>query len=342
MSIQSNMSLTESINHSISKASAHENNTKRKGWVVTDGKTGADVQCKGVAEALGIEYEMKKISPVIPWKWIAPWGPVAPWHKAEKPNSPLKSPWPDIAIAAGRASIPYLQEIRKAAGDKTFTVVLQDPRMGNKIADLIWVPEHDPLRGTNVITSVASPHSHNPKKLHAMRAAANNILDSLPYPRVMIAIGGPNGVYNFTSEPLNNFVNAIQDLGKLGASFMVTPSRRTPRDLLKIVEKATRDRPRVMWDGTGDNPYQQYLANADYLIVTADSINMTGEACATGRPVYVFTPDGGSSKFDKFHEAMRQYGATRPLPKTISQLEKWSYVPLDSACDIAREIERRW
>jgi uncharacterized protein len=56
----------------------------------------------------------------------------------------------------------------------------------------------------------------------------------------------------------------------------------------------------------------------------------------------VFAPEGGSDKFARFHEALRRYGATRPLPERFSTLESWSYAPLDSANQIAREVERRW
>ena len=69
---------------------------------------------------------------------------------------------------------------------------------------------------------------------------------------------------------------------------------------------------------------------------------MVGEACATGRPVYVFEPEGGSAKFARFHEALRRHGATRPLPERFERLEVWSYAPLNSAETIAREIVRRW
>ena len=76
--------------------------------------------------------------------------------------------------------------------------------------------------------------------------------------------------------------------------------------------------------------------------MTADSVNMTGEACATGRPVYVFEPAGGSAKFGRFHAALQAHGATRPLPDRLSVLETWSYPPLDSARTIAAEVESRW
>ena len=108
------------------------------------------------------------------------------------------------------------------------------------------------------------------------------------------------------------------------------------------MEAATRDAPRILWDGSGTNPYPDFLAHADLLVVTADSVNMTGEACATGRPVLVFTPSGGSAKFNRFHQALAGHGATRPLPDRFDALPAWEYQALDSAAIIAQEIERRW
>ena len=131
-------------------------------------------------------------------------------------------------------------------------------------------------------------------------------------------------------------------LGALGASFMITPSRRTHARLLAVTEEATRAFPRILWNGEGANPYPQFLAHADAFVVTADSVNMTGEASATGRPVYVFTPSAGSDKFRRFHAALQAHGATRPLPDNPDGVPAWSYEPLQSAETIAREIERRW
>ena len=69
----------------------------------------------------------------------------------------------------------------------------------------------------------------------------------------------------------------------------MTPSRRSPPALAAAAEQAARDFPSLIWRGEGANPYPQFLAHADMLVVTGDSVNMTGEACATGKPVYVFS-----------------------------------------------------
>lgn len=311
-------------------------------WIITDGKTGMDVQARGVADALGLVYEMKQVAPSGIWRMTAPWGPVSPAEKFGSAGSAFAPPWPRVAIATGRASIPYIRRLRRLAGAGTYTVVLQDPKTGPGTADLIWVPEHDRRRGANVMTTLTAPHSFTARRLAQLRATTPPEIAGLPGPRVAVILGGKNGVYRFSEGDDDRFREALRSIGALGASFMITPSRRSHQRLVRAADDATRDRPRILWDMTGTNPYPQFLAHADALVVTADSVNMTGEACATGRPVWVFHPSGGSSKFRRFHEALQSYGATRPLPDGVMTLESGSYKPLDAADLIAREVERRW
>lgn len=313
-----------------------------RGWLITDGKAGMDVQARGVADALGLDYEQKIVQPAGIHKIMAPWGPVARSERFGEPGTRFGPPWPVIAIATGRASIPYIRALRRQAGPATYTVVLQDPKSGPRTADLIWVPAHDRRRGANVMTTPTSPHSFSATRLAELRRKMPPAIAALPAPRIAVILGGKNGVYKFTDDDDRRLAAALRSLAALNVSFMVTPSRRTHGRLVSAVEAATKGAPRIIWDGTGDNPYPQFLAHADALVVTADSVNMTGEACATGRPVYVFEPSAGSAKFRRFHETLRALGATRPLPERVAELPHWDYTPLDSARIIADEIERRW
>lgn len=326
----------------LSAASGARSLAGARAWLITDGKAGMEVQVRGVADALGLAYEMITVAPQGIWKHAAPWGPVAPSERFGTSGSRFAPPWPTIAIATGRASIPYIRALRRKAGPRTYTVVLQDPKTGPGTADLIWVPAHDKRRGANVLTTPTAPHSFTAARFAGLRAAMPETIAALKGPRVAVVLGGKNGVYKFRDEDDDRLERSLKSLAALGASFMITPSRRTHERLLRKVDAATRDAPRILWDGTGSNPYPDFLAHADLLVVTADSVNMTGEACATGRPVLVFTPSGGSAKFQRFHDALRQYGATRPLPDQLDQLPAWEYQALDSAAIIAAEIERRW
>jgi uncharacterized protein len=313
-----------------------------RGWLITDGKTGMTVQCGGVADALGLDYVQKLVAPRGLHHLLSPWLPPARSERLGEAASPFAPPWPDIAIATGRLSIPYVRALSRLAGPATFTVVLQDPKSGLRTADLIWVPEHDRLRGANVITTLTAPHGYSQDRLSQLRRTVPIEISALPSPRVTVVLGGPSKAFAFTVSDQRRLAAALASLAALGASFLVTPSRRTPPALLQAIDAATRLRPRILWRGQGDNPYSSFLAHADMLIVTADSVNMTSEACATGRPVYVFEPTGGSAKMARLHNALCRHGATRTLPDRFTSLAFWNYAPLDSASQIAVEIERRW
>jgi len=315
---------------------------ERKGWIISDGKAGNDVQSRGVFDALGIDYEVKTVAPRGIWYALSPWGPVSPAETFGTLGSPFRPPWPDFAISIGRLTTPYLRRLKRLAGLSTYTIILQNPKVGTSTADLFWVPEHDTLQGPNVMRTLTAPHSFTAKRLAELRRSMPSDIAALPAPRVAVALGGPNGDYRYTPDALARLASALRSLAELGAGLMITPSRRTPAEVTALVREATAGTHRIFWDGTGENPYPHFLAHADVFVVPADSVNMTGEPCATGKPVYVFAPEGGSRKFARFHEALARHGATRPLPERFERLETWSYAALNSAESIAAEIARRW
>lgn len=312
------------------------------GWLITDGKVGMDVQVRGVADAMGLDAEFRHVILEGVWARVSPYCPVPPSHRFAQPNSQFAPPWPDVAIATGRASIPFIRAIGRHAGRQTFRVVLQDPKTGPGVAEAIWVPEHDTRTGSNVIKTLTAPHSFTPRRLTELRAAVPTEIAALPGPRVTVSVGGPNAVYPFTVEDGVALGAGLARIAPHVGSFMITASRRTPPAVLAAVKSAVADTPHLIWGGEGANPYPDFLAHADRLVVTGDSVNMTGEACATGRPVYVFEPAGGSPKFRRFHEALRGRGATRPLPTRDGPLDDWSYEPIDSAAEIAAKLCECW
>lgn len=313
----------------------------QRAWIISDGKAGHEVQMLGVAQALGLTVEVKRIAePSALYKLTAPYGR-PPRATRSGPDSLFAPPWPAIAFATGRLTTPYIRLLKRLAGLKTFTVILLDPKTSARTADLFWVPEHDTRRGTNVVTTLTLPHRFDPERLAVLRAQTPPPIAALGHPRIAVLIGGPNGDYRYEAADTARLSDVLASLAAGGCSFMITPSRRTPPDLMTAIDTATQNSSRVLWRGEGENPYPDFLAHADAFLVTADSVNMVGEAAATGKPIYVFHPQGGSPKFDRFHNALRALGITREAVAPFV-LESWSYQPIDAARTLADEIERRY
>jgi hypothetical protein len=305
-------------------------------WTLTDGKAGDEAQCLGVAERLGLAPEVRRVRPRAPWVWAMPWGPIDPAEVSHLSGSPIRPPFPDIVIASGRRAVAYLRRIREEASGRTLTVYLKDPGTGAQTADVIWAPAHDRLRGPNVLTTLTSPHRISPERLAAAAAApppwaaaTSDVPAGRPVAGVLL--GGDSRHHRFTEADVAGLTKRLRAIAA-GARLIVTPSRRTPKALAEAVAAICRSTGGWYWDGSGENPYLPILARADHLVVTADSVNMLGEAAATGKPIHLFAPSGGHRKIDAFIAGLIDHGAVRMLGPT---LESWSCQPLDATPVIA-------
>ncbi len=314
-------------------------------WIVSDGKVGDLVQCNGVAQALGIEAQTRIIAPTRPWVWMMPQGPIPPKDRISNPDSPISQPLPDLVICSGWRTLAYVREIKKRQRDKVFTVYLKYPRNNGDFLDLIWVPLHDDKSGERIISSIASPHRFSADILADEFAQMPDYLSRLPRPLVGVLLGGDSKDYRFSEGDCERLAKSLRAFADTGAGLAITPSRRSPARLRSAIKRQMAGSSYYWWDefeaDAAPNPYGYLLSQSDAFVVTADSANMVGEACVSGKSVYVFKPTGGSKKFDRLLEGFSSYGATRPLPEQIEQHVAWSYEPLYAAGDIAREINIR-
>jgi mitochondrial fission protein ELM1 len=103
----------------------------------------------------------------------------------------LSPPWPDLVIGCGRnAAMPALA-IRRASGGRTLAAQIQDPGIGRREFDLLVVPEHDRLRGPQVIVTRGAVHRVTRARLAAERDRFP-ALTVLPRPILSVLVGGAN------------------------------------------------------------------------------------------------------------------------------------------------------
>jgi mitochondrial fission protein ELM1 len=305
-------------------------------WILTDGKAGDEVPCLGVAEALGLSPEVRRVRPRAPYSWLMPWGPIDPRERPGARGSPIAPPFPDLVIASGRRAVPSLRHVKRASGGRTYTVFLKDPRTGPGSADFIWSPDYDRIRGPNVLTTLTSPHRITAARLAAARVAPDPRVAALPAPRAAVLVGGDSRHHRFTEADVVRFTADLETLAGTGVSLLLTASRRTPPPLRAALADLVRRRGGFFWDGAGDNPYIAFLALSEAVIVTADSFNMVGEAAATGVPVLVFEPSGGHMKLRTFLDGLKTLGVVHAFH---GRLEGERYPPVDATPIIAAAIE---
>lgn len=299
-------------------------------WILSDGKAGHEAQSLGIAEALGLTPQLKRLEPRRLFAALAPYTLIDPHEKQR-----VAPPYPDIVIACGRRTLPYLRHVKRASAGRAFTVYVNAPAMNSRTADVIVAPRHDGLRGDNVIAPPTPANRLTPALLAHTRADPDPRIRALPEPRVALLIGGDSRHYRFSDRDIAELSALARSLAGEGWSVMATVSRRTPPRLVAALREALGAVPAFSWEGEGANPYLSMLACAQSFIVTADSVNMVAEAASTGAPVQVFEPSGGHRKITAFLDGLEAYGAVR---RWAGRLEHWRYEPLNSTPAIAAAI----
>ncbi len=303
-------------------------------WIITEGIAGTQNQCIGVVEALGLTPFIHKVILREPWKTLSPYLGLESYFTFNSCNFIPIPPWPDLLVCSGRKSIAAARYIKRKSPE-TFVAILQDPRVRSSAFDLIAVHDHDPTRGKNIITTTGAPNRINIAKLEQAKAEFSEFEFKFKKPRVAILIGGSNKIYTLNTQIMDRFIADLACLSK-DFSLMITASRRTGEDNLNRLQQGLAHTDAFIWDNSGPNPYFAFLAYADYIIVTADSVSMLSEAATTGKPVYMLPLEGRSKRFTRFYKSLEDQNCMKVFE---GKLEKWNYTPLNESYKVAQAIK---
>jgi mitochondrial fission protein ELM1 len=310
-------------------------------WIVTDGAAGNERQARALAQAMQIQAQTLRTGLRGPWAWFAPRLAAGLRIGVEADlRRRLHEPWPALAIGCGRDGAALTRWLRTASGGKTFVVQILDPRIDPKHFDLVVAPRHDALEGANVIQSLGALNPVDDGWL-AEGLAHFPMLAQLPQPRTAVLIGGPRRGLDMDEAWFESFlahVNAIA--ARDGGSLMVSTSRRTPAAWRRLSRERLHADCVHFWNGPedGDNPYHGYLAAADRIVVTPDSVNMLSEACATGKPVFSLLPQVERGRFAKFHGELVLPGWLHQLDTNVDFSTLQQPPPLRELAAIASKV----
>ncbi|MBL6456801.1 mitochondrial fission ELM1 family protein [Belnapia sp. T6] len=299
-------------------------------WVLADPRAGTAAQALGIAERLGVEFRVIGLQ----WGTLArlpiAWPSLAGLTAAVRAE--VRPPWPRLTLSAGRRSAPVARWLGRQGAR---TVHCMRPGFGAAEFDLLVIGAHDrPQPAPNLLEILGACHRMSPARLAAARAewAA---LAGMPSPRVALLVGGPVRAEGMRSE-------TAADIGRqvagMAGSVLATTSRRTGAAASEALSAALAERPHRLfrWGEGGANPYAGFLAWADAVVVTGDSVSMLSEALATAAPVFIADPGGLGPRHGRLRDSLVAAGQARMLGEGM-----FGRSPLDESARVAAAIRAR-
>jgi len=242
----------------------------------------------------------------------------------------------DVVISCGRKSVIPSMYLKKKYKKKIINIHIQDPKVSIKNFDFIVVPDHDGLRGENVLVSKGAIHYLTNRELEENTDYLKPKINKEKI--VSLIIGGPNKYYDYNEKIINSIFTKIkQNFISKGFQLILIPSMRTPKKIIHLAQNFFDDN-QVIINDVDKKAYLSSLNLADYIIVTCDSTSMISEAAMTGKPIYIaqMPPIKKNERFKKFFETFESLNIIKELGDNI---EKWNYEKLNETDKISGYIK---
>lgn len=287
-------------------------------WGLVDDRAGHTTQTMGLVTRLNATYAIKRIryNALAALPNLFNLSGMA--HVASRSRGELRGPFPKMVIACGRRMAPILRAIKRASPE-TVTIYMMWPDSLKGI-DLAIVPAHDnPPQSEKVIVTRAPLTAITPEGLEAARRTMQTRFAHLPKPMVAVCIGGSIAGMKFTLDDWRTMLAHARKLAGDG-SLLITTSRRTGMEVEEMLQQEVKGACYLhLYDANAYNPYTSFLACADALCVSGDSLSMSVEATVTGKPVFIYTPESakdtalGAHKHIAQHQILFDKNLARPL-----------------------------
>jgi len=309
--------------------------TKLKGLLLTEGMHGMISQVEGLAKALNLDFIHEKIEINNFWKLFPPKiTPVQDFVFKNKINSQF-----DVVISCGRKSVVPSIYLKKKYKNKIINIHIQEPKVSLNNFDFIVAPEHDGLKGNNVLTSKGAVHYLTNDELdqneNYLRPRINTQKKI-----VTLILGGPTRYYDYNNQVIDGIFSKIEkNFLKNNYQVIVIPSMRTPQN---IIEKANNyfDKDQIIIPNVDKKAYLSSLKISDHIIVSCDSTSMISEAAITGKPIYVAQMPAikNNQRFKSFFNLFESLNIIKELNNSV---ETWTYKKLNETNKIANQIKEK-
>jgi len=308
---------------------------KLKGLLLTEGMHGMISQVEGLAKALNLDFIHEKIELNNFWKLFPPkLTPVQDFVFKNKINNEF-----DIVISCGRKSVIPSIYLKKKLKNKIINIHIQEPKVSLDNFDFVVAPEHDGLKGSNVLTSKGAVHYLTNSELDENENYLKSRI-STEKKIVTLVLGGPTRYYDYNNQVIDGIFSKIeQNFLNNNYQLIVVPSMRTPQN---IIEKAKSffDKDQIVIPNVDKKAYLSSLKISDHIVVTCDSTSMISEAAITGKPIYVAQMPAikNNQRFKSFFNLFESLNIIKELNNSV---ENWTYTKLNETNKIAEQIREK-
>ena len=310
--------------------------SKLKGILLTEGMHGMISQVEGLAKALDIDFTHHKVELNNFWKLIPPiFTPVSQIVYKKLDHSGF-----DLIISCGRKSIIPSIHLKNTSNKKVFNIHIQDPKVNLDNFDFIVAPEHDAIKGQNVITTKGAIHYLTESEINENKDYLNSFIKKDHREVWALILGGPTKYYDYSKKNIKHIFSILYKLlQKHDFQLVVIPSMRTPINTIDYAKEYFGESHTII-KNVDKKAYLSALAISKNIIVTCDSSSMISEAALTGKPIYVanIEPKKNDKRFQSFKNLFRELNITRNLGEEV---ETWNYQKLDETNRIANIIKKK-
>ena len=310
--------------------------SKLKGILLTEGMHGMISQVEGLAKALDIDFTHHKVELNNFWKLIPPiFTPVSQIVYKKLDHSGF-----DLIISCGRKSIIPSIHLKNTSKKKVFNIHIQDPKVNLDNFDFIVAPEHDAIKGQNVITTKGAIHYLTENEINENKDYLNSFIKKDHREVWALILGGPTKYYDYSKKNMKHIFSIIYKLlQKHDFQLVVIPSMRTPINTIHYAKEYFGESHTII-KNVDKKAYLSALAISKNIVVTCDSSSMISEAALTGKPIYVanIEPKKNDKRFQSFKNLFRELNITRNLGEEV---ENWNYQKLDETNRIANIIKKK-
>ena len=261
------------------------------------------------------------------------------------PKAKIQSaPHIDIVLSPTRRTAPIARYIKKKHPETKLVQLGHIGRTGIKDFTFIFAPEHDKnkFNAPNIHYTVGCPHFVTREKLDSAYQKWHDKFSTLPHPVTAVIIGGAIKKHPFSLENAEQLALAVKSLKKKeGGSLLITTSRRTGTAAEEKIMSTLNAFPHYayLWGTKDENPYLGFLACADNIVVTGDSVSMCSEATATGKTLRIFTgSDWLTPKHLRFVQSLCSKGYAADIANEDYTRQQPPDTPLNTAQEIAAVI----